>query len=52
MRESIDIIWNQNMKTALGRIDFANFKDFHVVPQHIAGHLEGSHINYLNIWVF
>lgn len=52
MWESIYIIWNQNVETALGRIDLTNLKDFHVVAQHITGHLERSDINDLYIWVF
>ena len=52
MWESINIIWDQNMKTALGRINFTNFKNFHVISKHIACHLEWSDINDLYIWVF
>ena len=52
MWESVNIIWNQNVETALGRIDLTNLKDFHVVAKHIAGHLERSHVNDLYIWVF
>ena len=52
MRESVYVVWNQNVKTALGRIDFSNLKNFHVVAEHIAGHLERSHVNDLYIWIF
>jgi hypothetical protein len=52
MWESVYIIWNQNVETALGRIDLTNLKDFHVVAKHITGHLERSDINHLYIWVF
>ena len=52
MRESVYVVWNQNVKTALGRIDLSNLKNFHVVAKHIASHLERSHVNDLYIWVF
>ena len=32
MRESIHVIWNQNMKTALRVVNLPNFKNFHVIP--------------------
>ena len=52
MWESVHVVWDQDVKTALGGIDFTNLKNFHVVAQHIAGHLEWGHVNDLNIWVF
>jgi len=52
MWESIYIIWNQNVETALGRIDLTNLKDLHIIAEHIAGHLEGRDIDHLNVWIF
>jgi len=52
MWESVHVVGNENVKTALRRVNLANLKDFHVVAQNVAGHLEWSHVNHFYIWVF
>ena len=52
MRKSVDVVRHYNVQTTLWAVDLANLKDLHVVAQHIAGHLEGRHIDHLDIWIF
>ena len=52
MRESVDVVRHDYVQTTLWAVDLTDLKDLHVIAQNIAGHLEGCHIDHLNIWIF
>jgi hypothetical protein len=52
MRELLEVVRYNEMKSSLGTVDVTNFKDFEVISKNIRGHLEGGYINDIDIRVF
>ena len=48
----MDIIWHHDIDPPMRVVDFADLKDFHVVPGDIIGKLEGRYIDDIDIRVF
>lgn len=52
MGESVDVVWDHDVKSTLRAIDLPDLKDLHVVAEDIRSHLEWSHVNNFDIRIF